>query len=111
MTTTRTVPEFTNAVKGIGILGFLVLIGLEVIGMTGCTIRYIGRCRPGHYLAVASMTGSTQQVTAVISRIGRRIMPEINRNPAVCGMALITLQAGNEMAVWFSCCLGPVMAA
>ena len=71
MTTPRTIPQLTDVVEYVGIFGFLVLTWFEVIRMTCCTIRLIGRRRPCHYLAVGFMAGDTEKIAAVVSRICR----------------------------------------
>ena len=69
MAAARTVPEFTDAVEGVGVFIFLVRTLFEIICMTGGTIRYIGGCCPRYCLAVGFMAGGTEKIAAVVSRI------------------------------------------
>jgi hypothetical protein len=54
MTRTRTVAQLSDSVFGTFV--FFVLTRLEIIGMTACTIRLVGRGLPNYGLRIARVT-------------------------------------------------------
>jgi len=88
-----------------------VLARVVVICMATCTIRLVGRRWPGNDLIIAGMAGGTGRVATVISGIGSRAVREDQRRPVADAMAVIALQAGDEMAGGLACSRAAVMAA
>ena len=81
-----------------------------VVGMAAGAIRAVSRCRPGSGLGVALVAGYAKRVAAVITRVFRRGVSEINGPPAGRVVAGVALQAGAEVTGRFAGRLCAVVA-
>ena len=83
--------------------------GFKVINMASCAIRLIAGCGPGYRFAITQVAGRAERITSMISRVGRRGMREINRDPAKGRVAGVTLLRCKKMIERFASGRGSIM--
>ena len=72
MAGTCTVPKLADGIENLRGLHLLVIIGLVVISMATCTIRFIGTAGPRGGLGVTLVAIDTHNAGVVVARIVRR---------------------------------------
>ena len=88
----------------------IVFTRFIVIRMATGAVRLIAGCGPDYRFAIAQVAGRAERIAGMISRVSRRGMREINRDPTKGRVTGITLLRRNKMIKGLACGRGSIMA-